>query len=98
MKSKKNILFTLIIFAITLLCFDAYTHVQYKDSVCNIENSADSSNGKEKCPSSCESYDDYKISSFSDCSFLEGAEYNIPLSCAPVSSYIISFWQPPKIS
>jgi hypothetical protein len=98
MKSKKNIFFTIILFTAALFCFEANTHVHFNTPLYNVENTTESSTGEDKCGSNCESYDDCKINAFSDFSYLEVFKYIIPQSITPIPSYIISFWQPPKIS
>lgn len=98
MKIKRNILFAIILFTVALFCFEANTHFHYNTPLFNIENTSDTETGEDKCNSNNESYDDCKINFNTDFSNLKGINHNIPQSSAIISTYIISVWQPPKIS
>jgi hypothetical protein len=98
MKSKRNIFITLILFTAVLFCFEANNHIHFNAHLINIENTSDSKTGEENCGSNSESNDDFKINSALYFSYLVGIKFDIPQSHALISTYIISFWQPPKIS
>lgn len=98
MKCKRNILFTIILFIVVLFCFESNIHLHSNIPLYNVENTTDSSTGEHKCSSSSELCDDYKINFNTDFSFLEGIKIEIPQINVLISNYILSFWQPPKIS
>jgi hypothetical protein len=98
MKSKRNILFAIILFTAAIFCFEANTHALFNSPLCNVENASGTNNAENNSNSSSESFEDYQVN-FTNIFFLfDDNKYQFPLKSILISNYLISIWQPPKFS
>lgn len=98
MKSKRDILFFIILFATAVLCFESNNHA-FCDFPCyNVENTADSNGCKNISCSNCELYDYNKVNYNNDICFYVENRFKVSETGVPTSTYVVSVWQPPEIS
>ena len=97
MNCKKIKIFAIIFFTAALFCFEANTLFHGNTPLYNVENT-DSTEDENKYSSNSESHDDCKINYNTVFCFLVGCKFDIPQSSDLIFSYVISFWQPPKMS
>ena len=100
MRSNRNISFGILITLAVLFCFGIHAYSNSGIRSYNIELSSCSNNGENSFSSEIDSFDDDQNSHFIESSSLleSKSQMPIPRNFFLINKFVLSVWQPPKIS